>query len=483
VPADYDRLPRKALVKLVAQLLEVMGALERENQELQRAAKRQTALFSKGKKPGKHKRPGRKRGQGRFTHRIAPTPEQVTESQTVPVPDGCPNCGQSDFELTWEDAYITELPEPRPTVKHVRRPVGRCRRCQHRWRAPHPDLADDQFGATAHRLGPRLRAAAHVLHYRLGLPVRKVPLVLQELHDIRVTQSALTQDALRTASSGPLRERYEQIKNGMAKAPIVHVDPTGWRKGGQSATLIGFATPDTPQQPGQTLYHVRDHHGADQIIEVLGQDFQGVLCSDRGPEFDSTKLASSRKQKCNTHIKRNIGKVLETKSNPQARRFGQRLRDLLDEGRQLKRRYAAGHRRGYAAKVAKLRARMTHHLRPRKLTDPDNQRLLNQIGRQHDAGHLLRFLDEPNLSPDNHLAEQQIRPAVIARKVSHCSKNDAGADAHSVHSTVYQTENRAERCQKTKRSLIGRMIDFFRPRPTGSNAPSSGPDPPHSTGR
>ena len=297
------------------------------------------------------------------------------------------------------------------------------------------------------------------------------------LTEIR-TQSALTQDALRSASAGPLRERYQQIRDGIAKAPVVHNDPTGWRKAGQPASLISFATPDTPQGPGQTLYHVRDHHGADEILEVLGQDYQGVLNTDRGPEFDSKKLEKVRKQKCNTHIKHNIRKVLDTKKAiPAACRFGLDLRSLLDEARQLRGSYDAGHRRGYQAKVADLEARMTHHLRDRKLTDPDNQRLLNGIGRQHDAGHLLRFLHDTNLSPDNHLAEQQIRPAVIARKVSHCSKNDAGADAHGVHSTVYQTENRAERFKKTGRTIIGRVVNLFRPRRAGSDAlpPATGP--------
>jgi transposase len=462
VPSDYASLPRERLVELIAGLLEVTRALERELEEFKAATKR--APFSKGSKPGKHKRPGRRPGKGRFTNRQPPTPDEVTHSETVPEPKSCPCCGKSDLELTWEDAYTTELPEPRPVVKRYRRAAASCRACKHRWRAPHPDLADDQYGATAHRLGSRLRSAAHVLHYRIGIPARKVPVVLKELHGVRVTQSALTQDALRRAKAGPLRERYEHIKRSFRKAAVVHVDPTGWRKAGKSAALIAFATPDRPGRPGKTLYHVRDHHGADEVVEVLGGGFTGTLASDRGPEFDAKKLACVPKQKCNTHLKRNINKVLEKKTNA-ARDFGEGLKELLDEARRLRRDYDAGRCRGYAKKVAGLEARFAFHLRDRKLTDPDNQRLLNEIGRQYDRGNVLRFLHDTRLSPDNHLAEQQIRFAVIARKVSHCSKNDAGAEAHGVHSTVYQTENRA-RGRKPKYSLIDRVVDLFRPRST-----------------
>jgi hypothetical protein len=55
-------------------------------------------------------------------------------------------------------------------------------------RAPHPDLAPDQFGATAHRMGLRIMAAAHATHYGLGVPVRKVPAVLRLSTGVQLTQ-------------------------------------------------------------------------------------------------------------------------------------------------------------------------------------------------------------------------------------------------------------------------------------------------------
>jgi len=94
VPSDYASLPRTRLVELVAKLVAEIRALEKENEELQRAAKRQTARFSKGKKKGEHKKPGRKKGKGRFERRPPPAPEEITDRVTVPAPDICPNCGE-----------------------------------------------------------------------------------------------------------------------------------------------------------------------------------------------------------------------------------------------------------------------------------------------------------------------------------------------------------------------------------------------------
>lgn len=82
---------------------------------------------------------------------------------------------------------------------------------------------------------------------------------------------------------------------------------------------------------------------------------------------------------------------------------------------------------------------ITAHLRPRRLTDPDNQRLLNALGRHHDRGNLVRFLADPSVEPTNNRAERALRPAVIARRVSQCSKNVLGADTYAACTSVTRT--------------------------------------------
>jgi hypothetical protein len=77
--------------------------------------------------------------------------------------------------------------------------------------------------------------------------------------------------------------------------------------------------------------------------------------------------------------------------------------------------------------------------RDRRLKDPDNQRLLNALGWPHDRGHVLRVLTDPRVAPTNHRAERALRPAVIARKVSHGSKNSTGAHTCATFSRVGRT--------------------------------------------
>ena len=98
------------------------------------------------------------------------------------------------------------------------------------------------------------------------------------------------------------------------------------------------------------------------------------------------------------------------------------------------------------------------------MKDDDNQTLLNGIGSQHDRGNLLRFLTTEGVEPTNNRAERILRPAVIARKVSHCSKNPRGADAFAAFLSVVQTARK--QAQQTVSQVLLNL--FTRP----SSAPA-----------
>jgi len=74
-----------------------------------------------------------------------------------------------------------------------------------------------------------------------------------------------------------------------------------------------------------------------------------------------------------------------------------------------------------------IERQLGRQLRKRRLGGADNQRLLDGIGMQHDRGRLLLFLLDPAIEPTNNRAEHGLHPAVIARRVSQCSKNEKGA--------------------------------------------------------
>ena len=208
-PENLTSLSRDELLALLVELQRQIAALtahtaalQAEIEQLKRGAKRQAAPCAQGTRVANPKRPGRKPGSGPFHYRAVPLPEQITEPPLdVPVLLAvCPACGGPRAEERVDFAYTTDSPAiPCPQVTQYRVAVCRCRRCGKQVRGPHPDVAPDQHGATAHRVGDRALAAAHGWPYGLGLPVRQGPLVLEARHGLTRTQGAITPEAWRRA--------------------------------------------------------------------------------------------------------------------------------------------------------------------------------------------------------------------------------------------------------------------------------------------
>jgi transposase len=432
-----EELSREDLIQIIVELRRVNERLQAEIEELKRRGG--AAPFSKGKLKQDPKPPGRKPGQGYFRFRAAPEPTTASEPVAVPVTETCcPDCGGKLGRAKREIVSTTDIPaQPQPEVHRYAVEVRQCRRCGSKVRGQHPGIAGGQHGATAHRIGPRVKALAHILHYVHGVPVRKTPAIIEDLTGVRFTQSAITQDAMKQ-SEGAVGARYEALRASVRKQAVVHTDDTGWRVAGRTAFLMAFVNASL------SVYQVRSRHRNEEVRELIPADFGGVLVCDRGRSYDAVELEGVAQQKCLAHLIRNAATTAEEKTG-RARHFATQLADTLRRALSL----ATGRKEmspaDYWKQAATLDDELTILLQNRTLRDPDNQRLLNGAGAQHDRGRLLRFVGEDEVEPTNNRAERDLRPAVIARKVSHCSKNDRGAKAFEAFTSVLHTIRKMNR--------------------------------------
>ena len=129
-----------------------------------------------------------------------------------------------------------------------------------------------------------MMAAAHMLHYGVGIPVRRVPVVLRALTGVELSQSAITQDALRRAR-GAVGDAYQRLRESVRESAVVHTDDTGWRVGGEGAFLMAFETDDA------TVYQVRGRHRNEEVREVVPGDYAGVMVTDRARSYDARALS------------------------------------------------------------------------------------------------------------------------------------------------------------------------------------------------
>jgi transposase len=215
-------------------------------------------------------------------------------------------------------------------------------------------------------------------------------------------------------------------------APVVHTDDTGWRVGGEPASLRAFET-DAP-----SVSQSRPRHRHEEVQAVMPADYAGVMGTDRGRSDEAQPFDRVDQQKGLAHVRRSINNVVETKTG-RARDVGAQLTAPLQEALARWHTHQDGPGTDFQVDAEALQAAITDQLRDRRLNDPDNQRLLKALGWHHDRGTLRRFLADPPLEPTNNRAERALRPAVIARNGSQCSKNRRGAQAFAAFTRVVRT--------------------------------------------
>jgi len=343
--------------------------------------------------------------------------------------------------VTVHDQFQVDRPAPAPVTTCFRVPVALCPACSARVQGRHVGQTSNALGAAAIQLGPRLLALSADLKHRPGISCRKMTNVLVTLTGLIVSTGALARSGHRLRRCG--QATYEALIAAARHSPVQHIDETGWKIGGRSAWLWVFADDRT------TLYRIRASRGHDVVVETLGDDFAGVIVSDCFLAYDPL---TDPKQKCLSHLLRTCREIEEVKTRD-AVRFSRRVAALLRRAMALKRRRDRLTPYGYH-----LACRRVHRALDRLLagtyTDPDNARLVKRLRKQRP--HLLRFLDHEGLDATNNLAERELRPAVIARKLSAGNRTDAGAETHAVLASQLQT------CRRQGHDILQKLGDLLR---------------------
>ena len=409
---------------LEAQVEELKGKLEEE----QRAARRQAAPFARRKRKKHPKRPGRKAG-----HAPANRPQPATVDEDVFAGlDACPNCGGpvEDKEDLTPQTVVDVPPEVKPQVTRYHNQSGYCPRCKCRVRSRHPDQASTATGAAGVQIGPRALALGVDLHYRVGVPFGKAAGIFEIFYGLRLCRATLARAAQRLARRG--EPTYRGLIEAARQAPVVNADETGWyiTFAERHAWLHVFAVPE----PKITIYCIRLSRGGDVAVEVLGDDFKGYVGTDGWAGYDGF----TRRGQCNGHLLRRAAEMLEIQKRGAAR-FPLGVQRVLLEGMALKGVQAELPAPDYAACVDQIRGEMAALLDGR-IEEPTNRRFARHLRRYEDQ--LFTYLDVPLLGATNNLAEQEIRPAVVVRKISAGNRTDAGAHAHEVLTTLCRTAER-----------------------------------------
>ena len=424
VRAERDQL-RRRVKQQDKQLKELKAQLE----QAQRAAKRQAAPFARRKRKGDPKPPGQKPGHP--AARRCPPPE-VDARIFVPL-CCCPLCdGPVQDVKDLDPQIVIDVPEPiKPRVVEYRNQSGWCAKCKKRVQSRHGEQSSTARGAAGVQIGPRALSLAMDLRQGVGIVYRKVARILELFLGIYVCAGALVRAAHRIA--GRCEPTCQVLVQLVREAPVVHADETGWflAVAAKKPWLWVFTAPE----PKITLYVVRQSRGQDVPLEILGEEFGGVLVVDGWLAYLSLLCA---KGQCHAHLLRRCAQLLEVQKQGAAR-LPHAVKRILQQGLALALLRHELSPQDYWAAVEQVRGQMRAVLEGH-VQDPANRRLVKHLTKHEQE--LWTFLALEGVAPTNNLGEQETRPGVLLRKLSAGNRTEQGARTHEILATVSRTARR-----------------------------------------
>ena len=358
----------------------------------------------KGARPG-HPGTGRQAFDGSQAERVVDI-EAGIDSR-------CPDCDAPLVAKGTDSRAVLESHPVKAERVLYRLPKSYCPRCRRIFQPRAPAVLPKSL------YGNQLLATATTMHYLHGIPLGKVceqtglgPGSLVEIFHRLARLFASLPDLL--------IEEYRQ-------APVKHADETGWRTNGQNGYAWLFATPRL------SLFLFRQTRAASVPQHVFGKSWlPGCLVVDRYGGYNKVPCAI---QYCYSHLLREVQAL--DKEFPEAsevKAFVSTVTPQLALAMGLRAQPISDHEfaRQAAALKAQIMASMeapAHHLGICRI----------QESFRANADRLYHWANDRRVPTENNLAERDLRPTVIARRVSFGSPSDAGAHTRGILMSVLHT--------------------------------------------
>jgi transposase len=360
----------------------------------------------------------RRKGGGRKGHvgygRSGVSSEQAAQVEHLAGMDCCPYC-----QGALEDKGRTER-----TVRDIRAQAleytvyqGKkqwCPRCRKAVVRKPPVLPRALYGN-------QLIAHAVVLHFLQGIPCSRI----EQLWDGQVPTGSLHRLFHQVAQYW--QPALETLMTEYRQAPVKPADESSWRTDGQSGYVWIFCSATV------NLFRFAERRSANVPRLVFGlEPLSGTLLVDRYAAYNQMPCYI---QYCYAHLKRDVedaGKQFPQESEVQGfvrtlTRHLSRAIKLRNQDRTDKSFYRCATR--LKNKIVAVTTAPARH--PAILE-------IQNIFAKHEQ-RLYHWARDRAIPADNNRAERELRPTVIARKVSFGSQSKRGADTRSVLTSVLDT--------------------------------------------
>lgn len=358
-----------------------------------------------------------KRGGAKPGHpgagRRCPPEEEITRRERLAAPTRCPDCGEVLVAKGAKPRTVLDaIPVQREVIRYE---VGQaaCPKCRRVVRAPVPGVLPKSL------LGNRLLAHVAWEHYVQGTTLGRLA------KQLRVGQGTLVGALHRLADR--LAPVLSKLLAEYRRARVRHADETGWRDDGRNGHAWLFCTARL------SLFRFRQTRAARVALEVLGsRRLPGVLVVDRYAGYNQAPCA---RQYCYAHLLREVEDLAkEFPADAEVQRFATQLGAALRQAMKLRGRGLA--LPAFRQEAAQLRGEI-QATAAASARHPGVQKLQGIFREQ--AERLYHWARHPSIPAENNRAERELRPLVIARKLSFGSQSERGLRTREVLMSILHT--------------------------------------------
>ncbi len=333
-------------------------------------------------------------------------PNRVDKIVTLKL-DICPHCNGELSELKQTRERYTEdiVPVTLYVTKYIIK-QGYCKKCGKIVYPEVPEVIDNCH------FGLHFLLYITYLRYVMNLPDNKIATLLNDIYDAKVSEGTIVEYLKRAAHI--FGSEYERIKEQMKELKTCHYDDTGQRVKGMNRWLWVFISNEV------VLYYSSKSRSKKVVVEILGDDYNGVTVQDFYPSYDK---APGMKQKCWSHLIRDARDLAEKKKPPpDAKEFHEGLQQIYKDAKEAVKQLRTKEERGsmYAAFVEKLK-----NFASKGWQHDDIRRLAKRALKY--SGELFTFILVPSIEPTNNSAERALRPCVVQNKIWGCHRTNKGA--------------------------------------------------------
>jgi len=377
------------------------------------------------------KKVGGQQGHKGTTLKFSEKPTKVINH----LPDVCGNCGHqltSDLKLVKRKQLI-DLPPIVPEIIEHRSYSQDCE-CGHCTIAPFPKKIRKIKAPISY--GPAVEALISYLSVRQFIPIKRIEEVLNQVFGLAITSGTICNKLGKT--SDKLLKYYTWIHKQISKSEVAGSDETGCRVNGDKGWIW------TWQNEQFTYLAYSKNRGYQTIKDHFPKGFPNtILVHDcYNAQF---KVKCKGHQICTAHLLRELNYFIE-----KGDKWSVKFKAKIIKSLKLLKKIKSNPKKNYKGEIEKINKSVDKLLANFKKQKGKLAAFKARMIKRRKS--LFRFLENPNIPPDNNGSERAIRNVKVKTKISGMFKTDLGADQFAVIRSVIDTF--IKRRQPILKSLI-----------------------------